>query len=222
MDRAIFIVGLGGTGGLLVPKLAKVINRMDNVSLWLMDGDVVDEGNVSRQPYQNFNVHEKKATALSRKIKSNYQVKVFEYTEYLTGEEILKISEEEGYIDVLIAGCVDNHSTRILIENQFLKMNRATYIDSANGNDDGSVFVTQVYGNKMGQLRSDVFPEIKNISDHPTGVCGASIAKGNIQQMVTNDIMANTLCMIINNWLIGEVETGTVMVNGFERFFAKD
>jgi molybdopterin/thiamine biosynthesis adenylyltransferase len=221
MDKAIFIVGLGGTGGLLVPKLAKMINDQDNIVVWLMDGDTVDKSNVSRQPYQEFNVSEKKAVALSRKVKTNYNVKVFEYAEYLTGEEIKKISEEEGYIDVLIAGCVDNHSTRILLENQFENMGRVTYIDAANGEEDGSVFVA-INKPRRGTLRSEVFPEIKNINDHPTGTCNQEILKGNIQQMVTNDIMANTLAMLINKWMTGDIQTGVVMINGLERVFASD
>lgn len=221
MDRAIFVVGLGGTGGLLVPKIAKMINENETITLWLMDGDTVDKGNIRRQPYQGFNISEKKASALARKIKTNYDIKVYEYSEYLTGEEIHQIAEEEGYTDVLIAGCVDNHSTRILIEKQFEKMENVTYIDSANGEEDGSVFIAR---NKprRGSLRSEVFPEIKTIADHPTGTCAAAIAKGNIQQMVTNDIMANTIAMVINKWLLSEVETGAVMINGFERVFAAD
>ncbi len=67
----IFVVGLGGTGGLLVPKLAKILQGLRDVELWLVDGDIVDQGNVIRQPYQNFNINEKKAIALSRKVASN-------------------------------------------------------------------------------------------------------------------------------------------------------
>lgn len=88
----VFLIGLGGTGGLLAPKLSKILLGINNLDLWLIDGDIVDFGNVERQPYQDFNIDEKKAVALSRKLRSCYNLNIYEYTDYLTGKEISSIS----------------------------------------------------------------------------------------------------------------------------------
>lgn len=219
----VFVVGLGGTGGLLVPKLAKILQRLLSVDLWLMDGDTVDFGNVERQPYQSFNVNEKKAVALSRKVASNYSLSVYDYSNYLVGGEISKIAKNERYEKVFILGCVDNHSTRIILEEEHKAIDGSIYIDSANGFIDGSVFITvNKRGAVRGSLRSDVFVDIKEAKDHPSGVCGEEIAKGNTQQFVTNDTMANTIACLVNDFLAMNYRVGVVKVNELERVFIEE
>lgn len=219
----IFVIGLGGTGGLLVPKLAKILQGMISVELWLVDGDIVDDGNVKRQPYQKFNINEKKAIALSRKVASNYNLSIFDYSDYLVGEEISNIVKSESYDAVYILGCVDNHSTRMILESEHKKIKNSVYIDSANGFKDGSIFITEnMQGKILGTLRSDVYPEIKEVDDHPSKHCAAEIAQGNTQQFVTNDTMANTIALIINNHLSGKQETGVVKIDELERLFIQD
>ncbi len=240
MDKiGVFLVGLGGTGGLLAPKLAKILLGIRELDLWLVDGDVVDKGNVARQPYQEFNIDEKKASALSRKLKSCYDLNIYEYSEYLTGREISKISYGECYDLVIILGCVDNHATRVILEKEHKKIKNSLYIDSANGFDNGSVFITlseKVQHTKKrklkkssiirGSLRSELFPDVLTTKDHPVGLCGEEIAKGNTQQLVTNDIMANSIAMVINDFLATsdkkEFKTGVIRVDRFERLFVAD
>lgn len=222
-ENGVFVVGLGGTGGLLVPKLAKVLQNVEGYDLWLMDGDVVEKSNVERQPYQEFNLNEKKAIALSRKIASNYNLNVYDFPEYLTGGEIEKITEAEGYSKIYILGCVDNHATRMLLEQEHKNNHTSVYIDSANGLNDGSVFITNNSSYKRkGTLRSEIYPEIKKVSDHPSNNCGAEIAKGNTQQFVTNDIMANSIAYVFYEYLAKNELTGVIKIDGFERIFAKD
>lgn len=220
-DRAIFIVGVGGTGGLLVPKLAKMLINT-NIDLWLIDGDTVESKNVERQPYQDFNTGEKKATALARKVMSCYDVNTIEFPFYLTENEIRKIIIQKAYSESVIIGCVDNHSTRILLENQFKQQKNCIYIDSANGEEDGSIFIAKHTDKIQGDLRSDLFPEIKQAKDHPTGTCQAAIEKGNFQQMVTNDLMANSIAKLVYMWLLNDLKTGVIKIDGFERIFITD
>ncbi len=223
VKTGIFVVGLGGTGGLLVPKLAKILQGVNNIDLWLMDGDIVKKSNVQRQPYQEFNLNEKKAIALSRKVASNYNLNVYDFSDYLMGSEILSIAQSYSYTKTLILGCVDNHSTRMILENEHININNSFYVDSANGLNDGSIFITSSsHGEILGTLRSEVYPEIKTTDDHPSNTCGAEIAKGNTQQFVINDIMANSIAYIVNECLAKGEQTGVVKVDGFERIFIKD
>lgn len=229
MDRiGIFLVGLGGTGGLLTPKLAKMLVGINNADLWLMDGDIVDTGNLERQPYQCFNIDEKKAISLSRKINSCYKLNVYEYSEYLIDKEISNIVFAEDYERVIILGCVDNHSTRALLEKEHITIKNSLYIDSANGFDDGSIFISfnDYKGKLKGGLRSDSFPEVLTTNDHPSNRCGAEIKKGNVQQFIVNDIMANSICMILIDYFgtnnTSTIKTGVVKIDGFERIFITD
>lgn len=117
---------------------------------------------------------------------------------------------------------MDNHSTRILLENQFKQQKNCVYIDSANGEEDGSIFIAKHTDKIQGDLRSDLFPEIKEAKDHPTGTCQAAIEKGNFQQMVTNDIMANSIAKLVYMWLLNDLKTGVIKIDGFERIFIAD
>ncbi len=235
----VFLIGLGGTGGLLAPKLSKILLGINNLDLWLIDGDIVDFGNVERQPYQDFNIDEKKAVALSRKLRSCYNLNIYEYTDYLTGKEISSISYGECYSRVLILGCVDNHATRVILEKEHKRIKNSLYIDSANGFDNGSVFISmndKISHTKKrklrkasiirGSLRSEIFPDVLLAKDHPARHCAAEIEKGNTQQLVINDIMANSIAMVITNFLAStntkEFKTGVIKVDGFERTFITD
>ena len=111
----------------------------------------------------------------------------------------------------------------MLLESQFAKHENVAYIDSANGEDDGSIFLAQKIGAKTyGDLRSTIFPDMKTANDHPTSTCSQLISDGNIQQFVTNDLMANSMAKIIFDWLCGEYRTGVLMIDGFERVFKAD
>ncbi len=222
MDKAFFIVGLGGTGGLLAPKLSKMFQNRDNIYIWLIDGDIVDEGNVLRQPYQSFNVNEKKATALSRKLSSNYNLNMYEYSEYIMDKEISNIAFQECYDEVYILGCVDNHSTRRILEREHIRIENSVYIDSANSLEDGSIFITENSDIFKGTLRSKVFKEILKADDHPTKTCINAINEGNTQQFVTNDVMANSVAMVVNNFMVGNKEVGVIKIDGLERVFTKE
>lgn len=222
MDKAIFIVGVGGTGGMLAAKLSKMLEKT-GCDLWLIDGDCVELSNTKRQPFQKFNVDEKKAAALSRKIRSNYNIPVYEYSNYITGDEIYEISNNECYEEVLIAGCVDNHSTRLILESQYMKLKNVIYIDSANGSNDGSIFLARKIQDKVyGDLRSNIFPDMKTANDHPSNTCSKAISEGNIQQFVTNDLMANTVARSIYDWICDDFRTGVILIDGFERIFNAD
>ncbi len=75
-------------------------------------------------------------------------------------------------------------------------------------------------------MRSELFPDVLTTKDHPVGLCGEEIAKGNTQQLVTNDIMANSIAMVINDFLATsdkkEFKTGVIRVDRFERLFVAD
>lgn len=47
----------------------------------------------------------------------------------------------KGYVPVII-GCVDNDATRMILEKVFKKLDDVIYIDSANSEYEGNIYIT--------------------------------------------------------------------------------
>lgn len=97
-SNKLFIIGCGGVGSWLVPKLAKVVNPR---SIVLVDGDSLETKNLDRQLFDPAQVGEKKATALAAKYGTESIPEYFS----LGSLETLKRRD-------VIFGCADNHASR--------------------------------------------------------------------------------------------------------------
>ena len=115
-----------------------------------------------------------------------------------------------------LIGCVDNNKTRILLEKTFKQLDECVYIDSANSEYEGDVYVVVKDGQKIvGKLRGDAYKF--DLDKHPTEKsCEAQAAAGNIQYMVTNLKMANVVIEHISALLHGEIKAGVSVVKRFE------
>lgn len=114
--KKIFLVGCGGTGSYLAEGLASMIAgyRMD-ISLTLVDFDVVEDKNVYRQLFMPFDVAEAKykSEALSEMLNIRFGLNTSFSTE--------KIEEPcSGNRETLIITCVDKVSVRKLFKDSFL------------------------------------------------------------------------------------------------------
>lgn len=215
MKYVFIIVGVGGTGSLLARDLPKLLIGSINKML-IIDGDDVEEKNMIRQAYQQHDIGENKAIALAKKINSFHWNLCEAFDEYVTKEEIPYILDDRyfGYMPVII-GCVDNDSTRILIENIYLKLDNAIYIDSANSKYEGNVYVSYISDKtRYGKLRSDVYT-LENV-DHPIEKSCQELAKENTQFMITNLKMATAVLEHINVILSGNVKEGVSVVERFK------
>ena len=190
MKYVFIVVGVGGTGSLVARDLPKLLIHT-NSEMVLIDGDIVEEKNMVRQAYQQHDIGENKANALAKKINTFYGNICESVDHYITKDEILELLKKyEQHIPVLI-GCVDNNKTRILLEHTFKQLDECIYIDSANSEYEGDVYVVVKSGQEtVGKLRGDAYKF--DLDKHPTEKsCEAQAAAGNTQYMVTNLKMAN-------------------------------
>ncbi|WP_338985671.1 ThiF family adenylyltransferase [Spiroplasma endosymbiont of Diplazon laetatorius] len=213
MNKIIFLVGVGGTGGLLAGKLAKFLTNED--SLVLIDGDKVEYKNVIRQPFQNHDVYSYKAESLTRKINSISRFKnCYSINKFLNKENSLfKIIKSFNAVfnKVIIISCVDNHKTRILIEKStnmfknlllekdfswigYSKASDVIYIDSANEDIYGDILINEFRSN-IYNLKIEKETELK-ISEES---CEELINDGIIQQFSTNDQASNLILKVLSN-----------------------
>lgn len=214
-----YVVGCGGTGSLLARDLPKLFIRT-SISMTLVDGDIVETKNILRQSYQMQDVGENKAAVLSKKINSLYQIKSYAIEKYLTRDEIiLDINKLETNVIPVIIGCVDNDKTREILENTFKQLENVVYIDSANGEYEGNLYITRRKGGvQYGKLRSESY----TLSDdlHPLDEsCEVQTSKGNVQFLVTNAKMAVAILEHCNRLLEYQLKEGVQVVKRFETVF---
>ena len=105
---------------------------------------------------------------------------------------------------------------RMLLEQTYHDLNDCIYLDSANSEYDGNVYVkAKIQGNETGVLRSEKYNLSQDI--HPADKsCEAQVAEGNIQYLVTNLKMATTLLEHISAIVHGSAKEGVTIVKRFE------
>lgn len=215
MKHVFVIVGVGGTGSLLARDIPKLLINTPH-RMVIIDGDTVEEKNMVRQSYQKHDINENKALALSKKINTFYGNICEAIDKYVTKDEITSFLQKyKDFVPVLV-GCVDNDKTRLLLESTYRKLDKCIYLDSANSEYEGNVYVkAKLKSNEVGALRSDCY-KLSN-DQHPADKsCEAQAAIGNTQYLVTNLRMATVLLEHISSIVHGEVKEGVTIVKRFE------
>ena len=136
---------------------------MKHVSgLYIIDGDTVEEHNLTRQCFQKEDIGYPKASVLAEVLNDAFGLYWRAYPTYLTSvsqlEDMLEL--EDGDIPVIL-GCVDNHGCRLILESFFMKNDNCIYYDSANEFISGEVVMSyKIKGNQISPLRSEIFSDI--------------------------------------------------------------
>lgn len=212
------IVGVGGTGSLLARDLPKLLIDTPHKML-LVDGDQVEEKNMKRQSYQTQDVGEYKAVALSSKINTFYDTHCEAMGRYLTKNEIYQYCIDNFEYSPVIIGCVDNDATRKILEDTFKRLEWCYYLDSANGEYEGNIYIAyKLDGRQKGVLRSATY----KLSDdlHPLDEsCEVQASKGNVQYLVTNAKMSIYLLEHCNALMNMELKGGVQSVKRFGSIF---
>lgn len=223
-ERYVFIiVGVGGTGSLLARDLPKLLIGTDHKML-LVDGDRVEKKNMKRQSYQEQDIGEYKSIALSSKINTFYDTQCEAIGLYLTKDEILKYCDRNFLYTPVLIGCVDNDATRKILEHTFNNLEKCYYLDSANGEYEGNIFIVYKYskdGKCYGALRSETYKLDDDL--HPLDEsCEVQASRGNVQFLVTNNKMANCLLEHCNALLTFQLKGGVHHVERFGSVFYPD
>lgn len=198
----IVIVGLGGVGSILSERLCRFLNytRDFEVKMLLVDGDNYEPKNYERQEFERIgNKAEIKADELEMKFTSLS----FETFPTYINESNIGSAIKEGNIVFL---CVDNHKSRMIINNYCKSMQDVTLISGGNELTDGNV---QLYVRKGGKnLTPDLcayHPEIANPADKlPDEMSCEELAQSEPQLYFTNLGVATFMCWMFYNCTIKE------------------
>ena len=210
------VVGVGGIGGAVCRDLPKLITGT-NSKIMLVDGDIVENKNCVRQPFQQQDIGHNKARALARKINSFYNIECYFTDSYITDKELDAIVEKHNSCIPVYLGCVDNDATRQLIELSYITKENAIYIDGANSEYEGNVYVSYIEnGIRKGKIRSDVY-ELSNDTNPGLVGCEERISQGETQFLITNNRVAASMLEHIFPFIINS-ENKYEGVTVIERF----
>lgn len=206
MRSRIVLVGCGGTGGYLVPDLARFIYSLkdERVSKFVLaDGDRVEERNLLRQNFIPPDFGRNKAEVLAERYGRAFGINIGCYPGYIESVETLDelfYTDDFSALDILI-GAVDNNRTRQLFHEYFYRHpGHLVYIDSGNALHDGQVAVgVRNWGSTIIPPIGRWFPDILEDSDarFPSEVpCGEAVVS-EPQTMIANRFAAALIMGIL-------------------------
>jgi molybdopterin/thiamine biosynthesis adenylyltransferase len=151
----IIMVGCGGTGSELLPKILQYLVAREKtfkipvVPILLIDGDLVEEKNVSRQRFTASDVGKNKAEALAERYSDVFSVEISSYPDYVTPANFPKVVDNlcTGINNVsnfcpLFIGAIDNNRARLAILSAYLKYSNAIWIDAGNEDHYGQAILS--------------------------------------------------------------------------------
>lgn len=222
----VIVVGAGGTGTYFLKEISRYLfSDMDVMKtighLYILDGDVVEEKNLSRQCFMKEDIGRNKAAVMAEVLNAAYSpVKCWTvYPHYLIKKEQLSDLISDQNVPVII-GCVDNHAARFVCEDFFNTQSSCIYFDSANEYDTGElVCAYKASGKIISPCRSEYFPAIKDEDNRSvTELSCEELNQSAPQHIFTNMTAGLLLCSAFCNLMNGKTLPGVTYFNSMSLY----
>lgn len=169
------VIGSGGTGTYFLKEFSRYlssgVHSEDIADLYIFDGDIVEEKNLSRQAFCEEDIGLNKASVMAGVLNASFDTDWDAVASYVTSvEDVERIVAKRAYGTVIhipvIVGCVDNHACRLVLEELFEQSENCIYFDSANEYSTGEVVLSYKFnGTVVSPVRSTLFPDLKRGAD---------------------------------------------------------
>lgn len=193
------VIGCGGTGGHYINNLGRFLHsyqytREFDLRIILVDGDIVEQKNLARQPFIGEDVGKNKAEVMSEIMQQVYGVPCEFYDQYVDyASDIQRLVREDAVI--FLVGAVDNHQCRKSMHDFFVSSDTCIYLDSANEYSVGELVTgAHIGGIEMYPDRAVYFPEVLTDAGVRRSEESCEILnESSPQHLVTNLLAANLL-----------------------------
>lgn len=198
----IVIIGLGGIGSVLSERLSRFLNYNHEyeVDMLLIDGDEYEPKNQDRQDFLQFgNKAEIKADELSMKFG---EIEYDAFPSYINEGNISEVILDGNVVFV----CVDNHKSRMIINNYCKNLNNVILISGGNELTDGNaqLYVREGGNDKTPDLCT-YHPEIANPDDKlPEEMSCEELSQSEPQLYFTNLGVATLMCWLFYNAFVNK------------------
>lgn len=205
----IVLIGLGGIGSILCGRIARYVTYSadSGTSMLLVDGDSYESKNLERQDFtQMGNKAEVKAADLKMQFS---RLNISSFPAFVNETNLAQVIKEGNIVFL----CVDNHKTRMIVNNYCKQLKDVTLISGGNELVDGNV---QIYVKRNGEdLTPDLcayHPEIANPDDKlPEEMSCEELAESEPQLYFTNLTVATFMCQAFYNAVVkGQYEKSEV------------
>lgn len=191
----VIVVGCGGIGSWLIPPLCRFL-KSDGWAgqVHLIDGDVYEDGNQSRQDISADANGQNKAQAQLLRISPMYPtMNISAHTEYVSNDNVDALVVANSVVFV----CVDNHPARARIDRRASKLDDICVISAGNEETDGNVTISlRRGGQKITESLIHRHPEVGRARKHDRAAgCEDLIEEGNKQLLITNLAAATAALM---------------------------
>ena len=199
----IAVVGAGGTGSALMPRLMQLHFAMKETGhpgglhVTLYDDDIVSQSNIGRQCFFPQDVGQYKSTLIVNRLNQCWGT---------NWEAVPKKVKKSDKINVdIIIGCVDSRKGRAAILGS-VSSYHCYYIDSGNSENSGQVVIGELVKQVRKAIRlphvADLFPDMVDASldakdDKPSCSVAEALTK---QSLVINNTMANEIYNLL--WML--------------------
>ncbi|MGW8177891.1 MAG: ThiF family adenylyltransferase [bacterium] len=205
--QRVLVLGCGGTGGHIIPHLARMISVLRKgrpIELVLADGDIVEEKNLIRQNFVSADIGKNKADVMAARYSRAFGFEIAAITEDIEDPKTIDTLFTTGGSPIpLVIGCVDNNASRKMIGDWFAIPNSygKFWIDSGNEETAGQVICgyapKQYGGSNTFSLPNvlEIFPNfLDGDSNFNSQLSCAERAQSAPQNMQTN-VTAATIAM---------------------------
>lgn len=149
---SILVIGCGGTGAYVVSHLSRLISienekraPLSKMRLYLADGDIVEEKNLSRQHFISQDIGMNKAEVLGERYSAVFGIEIGVIPKDIESVKDFGFLSHRSSGSCIIVGCVDNNASRKVIK-EYIDSKRNYYycggifwIDSGNEERNGQV-----------------------------------------------------------------------------------
>lgn len=148
---SIFLVGAGGTGGYVLQSLARLLvhlGRPDGISVFVLDGDHVEQKNVGRQLFSHAEIGRNKAETLVRRFNTAFGLQMMAIPEMVTPAMLDDLIRHHPHRSAgrssqaaVFCGCVDTTAAREVIHRATKNtwVNHSFWLDCGNDDQHGQV-----------------------------------------------------------------------------------
>jgi len=193
----ILVIGCGGTGGFLIPALARyLITIKFDGDFILADGDNYSESNVERQMFAASKVGNNKAAYQAAAIKSQIGETLYHLwsePKYLSKKDV----EEEVDENTVVFNCADNLAIRKHVEDHIQTLDCAAHICCGNEMTTGQVQISyRLKGKNVTPSIYERYPELNSDNDDRAEMSCEEIAElPSGGQVITANMMSASIAL---------------------------
>jgi len=216
----VFLIGAGATGSRMAVLLMELNDALlqlgrKGIHLTIVDDDIVEKHNISKQKYLEQDLGQYKAPVLAERLSYTFNTSVDCIVQRIKRHTIQDILYPKNHaLGTIVISTIDNIEGRRLLNNYILSKENSIFIptiwfDIGNSEYTGQIFIRSTSHEK---LNNEI--DFSTFSDEPDEPSCSMLESLSKQSFMINQIMVDYAMAILSRLVIkGELNTSELYVN---------